>query len=379
MSLNAKTQLGILGGGQLGRMLLQAGIDFDLQFNMLDPDEAAPCANIAHHFVQGDLGDYQTVVDFGQKADFITIEIEKVNTEALEELAKQGKKVYPQPHLIRMIQDKRVQKQFYKDHQIPTSEFVLIDGKEELENYKDFLPAVEKVGKDGYDGKGVQVMHTTADFDKAFDAPSLLEKLVPIEKEISIIVARNESGEISTFPAVECVYHPAHNLVDYLLAPAEIPQEVEDRAKEIAVDLVEKMDFVGLLAVEMFWDKEGQVLVNEIAPRPHNSGHQTIEGNYTSQYQQHLRALLNLPLGDTSIRQASAMINLLGEDGHTGPAYYEGIEKVTALKGVHVHLYGKAITKPFRKMGHVTILGDNKDEIVEKMNFVRQHLKVVTQ
>ncbi|MFT5917682.1 MAG: 5-(carboxyamino)imidazole ribonucleotide synthase [Flammeovirgaceae bacterium] len=379
MKAFSRTKVGVLGGGQLGRMLIQSGINFDIQFKMLDSDAQAPCAQIAQEFVHGSLMDFKTVVKFGQELDVLTIEIEKVNADALEELEKQGKKVFPQSHIIRMIQDKRLQKQFYKDNKIPTSDFVLIDSLKELDNYSDWLPAVQKLGRDGYDGRGVQMMRTPSDFKKGFEEPSLLEKMVEMEKEIAIIVSRNEAGEIKTFPAVELVYHPEHNLVDYLISPADIPAEIEQKAKEITIDLVEKLSFVGILAVELFWAKSGEILVNEIAPRPHNSGHQTIEGNYTSQYEQHLRAILNLPLGNTEIRQVSAMINILGEEGYTGKAKYVGMDEILKMEGVYPHLYGKEITKPFRKMGHVTILGKNREDVSQKIEHIRNNLKVISQ
>jgi 5-(carboxyamino)imidazole ribonucleotide synthase len=379
MKAFSRTKVGVLGGGQLGRMLIQSGINFDIQFKMLDSDAQAPCAQIAQEFVHGSLMDFKTVVKFGQELDVLTIEIEKVNADALEELEKQGKKVFPQSHIIRMIQDKRLQKQFYKDNKIPTSDFVLIDSLKELDNYSNWLPAVQKLGRDGYDGRGVQMMRTPSDFKKGFEEPSLLEKMVEMEKEIAIIVSRNEAGEIKTFPAVELVYHPEHNLVDYLISPADIPAEIEQKAKEITIDLVEKLSFVGILAVELFWAKSGEILVNEIAPRPHNSGHQTIEGNYTSQYEQHLRAILNLPLGNTEIRQVSAMINILGEEGYTGKAKYVGMDEILKMEGVYPHLYGKEITKPFRKMGHVTILGKNREDVSQKIEHIRNNLKVISQ
>ena len=377
MSLASDVKVGVLGGGQLGRMLVQSGINFNFRFKILDPDPEAPCSRIAHEFVCGPLSDYDTVMEFGKDVDVLTIEIEKVNTDALEDLSKQGVKVFPQAHLIRMIQDKRTQKQFYQQHNIPTSDFILIENKAALADHIDFLPAVQKLGKDGYDGKGVQVLRTAGDLEKGFDAPSLLEKLVDIQKELSVIVARNEKGEVDTFPLVECVYHPEHNLVDYLLSPAEVPTKIEYKAKEIAVDLVEKMDFVGLLAVEMFWDKNDNVLVNEVAPRPHNSGHHSIEGNYTSQYEQLLRAILNLPMGNTNIRESAAMLNILGEAGYTGKAKYEGMTEVLSLEDVYIHLYGKTMTKPFRKMGHVTIIGKNKKDLIQKMDVVKEKLKVI--
>jgi len=375
-SFSQQFKLGVLGGGQLGRMLVQSGIDFNIGFSIIDPDPEAPCSTLAP-FQTGKLTDYETVLKFGSDCDIITIEIENVNTSALKELAKRGKKVFPQPEVIELIQDKRVQKNFYKQHGIPTAAFILTENADDVRKNEKFLPAVNKLGKEGYDGRGVQILRTNSDLNKAFDAPGLLEKLIDFEKEISVIVARNERGEIRTFPVVEMVFHPIHNLVEFLFAPAQVSKTVEDQANEIARNVITKLDMVGLLAVEMFVTKDGKVLVNEIAPRPHNSGHQTIEANITSQYEQHLRAILNLPLGDTSQIMPGAMVNLLGEAGHSGPAKYSGFEEIMGLSGVHVHLYGKKLTKPFRKMGHVTIVDHDVESLKKKANFVKETLKVI--
>jgi len=368
--------IGILGGGQLGRMLIQSGIDYNLSFKVLDPDPEAPCKNLAD-FHAGKLTDYDTVMAFAKDCEIITIEIENVNTKALKDLAKQGKRVYPQPEAIELIQDKRSQKKFYRENGIPTAPFVLTETREDVEKHLDFIPAVHKLGKEGYDGRGVQIIKTKADLAKAFDAPGVLEELVDFEKEISVIVARTTTGEVKTFPPVEMVFHPIHNLVEYLFSPAEITEKVAHAADRIARSVIEKLDLVGLLAVEMFVTKSGDVLVNEVAPRPHNSGHQTIEANATSQYEQHLRAITGLPLGSTEVLIPSAMVNLLGSDGFTGPACYEGFEEVVNVPGVHVHLYGKKNTKPFRKMGHVTIVDYDVDSLKEKANFVKNTLKVI--
>jgi 5-(carboxyamino)imidazole ribonucleotide synthase len=369
-------KLGILGGGQLGRMLIQSGIDFNINFAVLDPDPQAPCHQIAE-FSCGNLTDYDTVIMFGQSCDLITIEIENVNTAALKDLVRQGKKVFPQPELIELIQDKRLQKQFYKEKGIPTADFILMTNKEEVIKNKNFLPAVNKLGKEGYDGRGVQVLRDEKDLSKAFDAPGLLEKLIDFDREIAVIVARNEKGEIASFPAVEMAFHPEANLVEYLFAPAQISNPISDEAQRIAKWVIEELRLVGLLAVELFVTKDGKVLVNEIAPRPHNSGHQTIEANVTSQYEQHLRAILNLPLGDTQTLIPSAMVNLLGEEGYSGLAQYKGFEEVAAMAGVHVHLYGKKMTKPFRKMGHVTIVDADRESLKKKARFVKDTLKVI--
>ncbi|HEX6893263.1 MAG TPA: 5-(carboxyamino)imidazole ribonucleotide synthase [Chryseolinea sp.] len=376
-SFQSDFKLGILGGGQLGRMLIQSGIDYNVPFSVLDPDAHAPCSTLAE-FHHGKLTDFDTVMKFGAACDIITIEIENVNTAALKELAKMGKKVFPQPEVIELIQDKRTQKIFYRDCNIPTAEFILVENSNDVRKREDYLPAVNKLGREGYDGRGVQILRSRADLDKAFDAPGLVERLIDFEKEISVIVARNAHNDIKAFPAVEMVFHPEQNLVEYLFAPAEISKSVESEADQIARTIIQELNMVGLLAVEMFVTKEGNVLVNEIAPRPHNSGHQTIEANVTSQYEQHLRAILGLPLGDTSLILPSAMVNLLGEPGYMGPAIYHGFEEVVKLPGVHVHLYGKQITKPFRKMGHVTIVDADITALKQKTNFVKQTLKVIS-
>lgn len=368
--------LGILGGGQLGRMLIQSGIDLNISFSVLDPDANAPCHQLAP-FQTGKLTDYDTVIQFGKNCDLITIEIENVNTKALAELEKRGKKVFPQPSIIELIQDKRLQKQFYVDNEIPTAEFILTENKSEVLKHGSFLPAVNKVGKEGYDGRGVQMLRKEEDFEKAFDAPGLLEKLIDFDKEIAIIVAKNEKGDIVSYPPVEMAFHPEKNLVEYLFAPADLNKIIQQKADQIARKVIERLGLIGILAVEMFVTKEGEVLVNEVAPRPHNSGHHTIEANETSQYEQHLRAILNQPLGCTRMRSPSAMVNLLGEDRFTGEAKYEGLEKVLAIGGVHVHLYGKKITKPFRKMGHVTIVDNDMESLRKKANFVKDNLKVI--
>lgn len=370
-------KIGILGGGQLGRMLVKAGMDYSFEFKAMDPDAQAPIRKYIHNFTQGKLTDFDKVVDWGKDCNLITIEIENVNVEALKELEKKGVTVYPQPHIIELIKDKSRQKQFYKDHGIPTAPFELVSNKEEVLTLSHDLPFVNKLAKEGYDGRGVQVVRTQDDLKNVFDAPGIVEDLIPFEKEISVIVARNTVGETKTYPVVEMVFHPEHNLVEYLFAPAEITERIEKRAKHIAVEIIEKLDMVGLLAVEMFVTQEGEVLVNEVAPRPHNSGHQTIEANITSQYEQHLRAVLGLPLGDTNSLTPSAMVNLLGQAGYEGPAKYKELEQVMGISGVHVHIYGKALTRPFRKMGHVTITDTDTQELKRKANFVKDTLKVI--
>lgn len=371
-------KIGVLGGGQLGKMLYQPALDLDLNIHFMDPAADAPCSKISPQFRVGDIGDYEAVHAFGQNVDVITIEIEKVNTEALKALEAEGKRVYPQPNIIELIQDKRKQKAFYKEKGIPTSDFILTDSKEEVKAKATEFPVVNKVGKGGYDGRGVQVLRSADDLDKAFEEPSLLESFVPFQKELAVIVARNPSGEIKAFPPVEMVFHPEHNLVEYLLAPAMVPHAIADKATKVAHDVIEALDMVGLLAVEMFLTKEGEILVNEVAPRPHNSGHQSIESNFTSQYEQCLRAILDLPLGDTRTMMTSAMINVLGEDGFTGPAYYQGLEELMQIPGAHLHLYGKSDTKPFRKMGHITLTNPYMPDLLQNIEKIKNSLKVKT-
>ncbi|RYU97191.1 5-(carboxyamino)imidazole ribonucleotide synthase [Emticicia agri] len=372
-----RKKLGILGGGQLGRMLIQAAIDFDLTIKTLDPDSDAPCKYISHEFVVGSLNDYDTVMAFAQDCDIVTIEIENVSIEALEALEKQGKAVFPQPSVLRIIKDKRVQKQFYQQQNLPTAEFILTDNQEHTRSFENFLPAVHKLGQGGYDGKGVQILRSADDFRKAFDQPGVLEKMIDFEKELAVIVARNQEGETKTFPVVEMVFHPEANLVEYLFSPANISKETEQKADAIAIQIANALGITGLLAVEMFLTKDGQILINEVAPRPHNSGHQSIRANDVSQFEQHLRAILNLPLGSTKAHSKAAMVNLLGEEGYAGEAVYQGMDEVLAVEGVHPFLYGKRFTKPFRKMGHITIIDQNFEKLKEKVIFVKEKLKVI--
>ena len=366
-------KIGVLGGGQLGRMLIQEAINLNLHIHIMDPDQNAPCASIAQTFTCAAITDFDAVMEFGKDKNLITVEIENVNIEALEMLEKSGVQVYPQPHVLKVIKDKGTQKQFYKKNGIPTSPFVIFDSAQELKNASIELPAVQKLRTGGYDGKGVQILK---DAKSSFDAPHLIENLIDFEKEISIIVARNDKGQISTFPSVECEFNPEAHLVEFLFSPAEISQEIEKKAKEIAADLIEKIDMVGILAVEMFLTKSGDILVNEIAPRPHNSGHHTIECCETSQFAQHLRAILSLPLGSTALIQPGAMINLLGEKGHTGTAIYGGLSDLLDHDNVFPHLYGKEQTKPFRKMGHITITGKTLKEVKETAEKIKNIIQI---
>lgn len=371
-------KVGIVGGGQLGRMLIQAATDWNLEIHILDPDENAPCKDIANRFVVAERTDADAVFEFGKDLDVVTIEIENVSVEGLQRLADIGVDVYPQPSVIQTIKDKRLQKQFYLDNDIPTSPFILTENKAEVEANVRFLPAFQKLGTGGYDGQGVQQLAGKADLAKAFDAPSLLEKAVDIEKEISVIAARNKDGEVVTFPTTEMVFDPKYNLVDYLLSPAQVSPLIAAQAEAIAEKVILAYDMVGILAIEMFLTKDGNILVNEVAPRPHNSGHQTIEGNFTSQFQQHLRAILNLPLGNTAIRTQSAMVNVIGADGYKGDAHYDGVENLFDIEDTYLHLYGKKLTKPGRKMGHITILEDDLEALKAKIETVKAALVVKT-
>lgn len=366
-------KIGVLGGGQLGRMLIQEAIDLDIHLHMMDPDPNAPCSSIAHSFTCGSITDYESVIEFGKDKHLVTVEIENVNIEALETLEEKGVKVFPQPRVLRTIKDKGIQKQFYTDFGIPTAPFKLYENANDIKDADINYPVIQKMRTGGYDGKGVQLLKQPED---SFDAPNLCESLIDFDKELSIIVARNENGDVQCFPSVECEFNPEANLVEYLFSPANISQEITSKANSIAKDLIQKLDMIGLLAVEFFLCKNGDLLVNEIAPRPHNSGHHTIECCNTSQYAQHLRSILNLPLGDTRLLNPGAMINILGEKGFTGPAIYEGLEKILKLPGVHPHIYGKTDTKPFRKMGHVTITGDTLIEVKNIAEKVKESINV---
>jgi 5-(carboxyamino)imidazole ribonucleotide synthase len=371
-------RLGILGGGQLGRMFIQEAINYNLGVHIMDGDPGAPSAEICASFTIGDINDYKQVVRFGSHMDTLSVEIENVNIEALYALEEKGVKVFPQPRVLEIIKDKGLQKQFYRDHGIPTAEFECIDPETDPANFLEKLPFVTKLRTGGYDGRGVEIIRRAEDLVRMFDAPALIEELVPYTKELSVIVARNARGETAVYPTVECEFNEA-NLVAYLFSPAEISPETEAKARKVAIDVITALDMIGILAVEMFLTAEGEILVNEIAPRPHNSGHHTIECNVTSQFEQHLRAVLNLPLGNTEAIRAGAMLNLLGERGYEGPAIYEGIERVMALDNVHLHLYGKEQTRFNRKMGHVTVTGKNMDEVRATVSKIKGQIRIISE
>ncbi len=375
-------KLGILGGGQLGKMILTETRRYDIQTKVMDPSPLAPCRFGSNTFVEGDLNDEQKVLEFGADCDVLTIEIEGVNTKALKQLRDKGVKVFPKPETLELIKDKREQKSFYENNHIPTSSFIRFENKEEMfeliAKNKLEIPFVWKAATGGYDGRGVQIVRSKEDLENLPSQPGLIEDLVDFEKELAIIVARSENGESKSFPLVEMDFHPVANQVEFVFSPSLISQEIKDKASRLVEDLVEKLDHVGLLAVEMFLTKTGDILINEVAPRVHNSGHLSIEGNTTSQFEQHLRAVLDLPLGDTAVVKPSVMINLTGEEGYSGPVFYEGLETIMAVSGVYVHLYGKAETRPFRKMGHITVTANTLEEARTIAKKVKDTIKVIS-
>ncbi|MBK9640995.1 MAG: 5-(carboxyamino)imidazole ribonucleotide synthase [Saprospiraceae bacterium] len=376
----SEKKIGFLGAGQLGKMLAQEASKLDLELHFLDKSKDYPAGKVSRFLTEGDFNNYDDVLNFGRSVDVLSIEIEQVNTEALGQLQLEGVKVFPQPEIIRLIQDKGLQKQFLLTHGIPTAPFTLFDSTDSIVSMVQTgmikFPFVQKLRKGGYDGKGVEIIRSFEDFPKLMEGPSLVEEMADIVKEISIITVRNEHGEIRNYPAVEMLFHPSANLVEYLLCPAEIPEQVLVHANRLALELTEQLSIVGLLAIEMFVLKDGHIWINEMAPRPHNSGHHTLDNGATSQFENHLRAILDLPLGPTEGEPWSIMVNLLGAENFSGPAVYEGLEDCLAIPGVHIHLYGKEETRPHRKMGHVTITDKNLASCREKANFVQQTLKV---
>lgn len=369
-------KIGVLGGGQLGRMFIQEAINWNVGIHCLDSDRNAPCKDLATTMTFGSLMDPEAVYQFGKDKDVVTIEIEHVSIPGLQRLEADGIAVYPSSALLETIQDKGLQKEFYLKHGIPTSPFSTLNSGLDLQQSD--LPCVLKMRKGGYDGKGVQIIKNLADIDPAFNTPCIKEELVSFEKEISVIVARNAAGQVKSYPVVDMEFNDEANLVEFLFSPSKLADSIRQEAREIAEKVATEMNLVGILAVEMFLLQNGELLVNEAAPRPHNSGHQTIEGNTTSQYQQLLRALLNLELGDTKITQPSVMVNILGEANHTGDAHYQGIQELIATPDVFIHLYGKKETKPFRKMGHFTVLNPELEEAKKIASQLKNTLKVIT-
>ena len=373
--------LGILGGGQLGKMLLTETRKFDITTKVLDPSADAPCRIACNTFVQGSLTDFDTVYRFGKEIDVLTIEIENVNVDALKKLQSEGVKVYPTPQTIELIQNKATQKQFYATHNIPTAPFHRFESLTNLQqavtNEQITLPFVWKSARFGYDGNGVKIVRQLPDLSLLPEGECIAENLVPFAKELAVIVARNVSGEATTYPVVEMEFHPEANQVEYVLCPARISEEIAQKARAIAVQVAEAFQVVGLLGVELFLTAEGEVLVNEVAPRPHNSGHYSIEAAYTNQFEQHLRAILDLPLGNTDSKVAGVMVNLVGAEGYQGDVIYENIEQILAMEGVTPHIYGKRETRPFRKMGHVTIVNKDIEKARTIAEKVKQTIKVI--
>jgi 5-(carboxyamino)imidazole ribonucleotide synthase len=370
-------KVGILGGGQLGRMLLQAATNYVAETHVLENDPACPAAHLCHRFVQGDIKDFDTVYNFGKGLDALTIEIEAVNVDALEKLESEGVRIYPKPSAIRTIKNKIRQKEFYHENEIPTSAFIVTPDRAALSEHVSFLPAVHKIGEGGYDGKGVQVIRSEKELESGFDAPAVLEKMVNIRMEIAVIVAVNDAGDATIYPPTEMLVDPVLNLLDYQVCPADIPQRVLWKAEAIALKVARDLKSPGLFAIELFVNKDDEVLVNETAPRVHNSGHHTIEAHYSSQYDMLWRIILGYPFGNTAAILPSAIVNILGAEGHSGEAVYEGLEDVLKIDNAFVHLYGKKETKPGRKMGHVTVMSKDRADLVHKAHKIRQTLKVV--
>lgn len=375
-------KLGVLGGGQLGRMLLAETQKFDIYTCIMDSSLEVPCAQICNEFIVGDLLDFDAVYNFGKKVDLLTIEIENVNIDALDKLAAEGLTINPKPSTLRIIQNKAIQKQFYTDHKIPTAPFTHFYSLEELQHSFESgilkFPFVWKAARFGYDGTGVKIVRTFKDLAYLTNSECITEQLIPFKNELAVIVARNESGEIKTYPVVEMEFHPEANQVEYVICPARIDASIAKKAQEIALQVADSFDFVGLLAVEMFLTNADEILVNEVAPRTHNSGHYSIEASYTNQFEQHLRSILNLPLGNTESKVAGIMVNLVGEEGFAGDVIYKNIENIIQIDGVTPHIYGKKQTKPFRKMGHVTIVDTDIDKARKTAQKVKETIRVIS-
>ncbi len=373
--------LGILGGGQLGKMLLYTTRKWDVKTSVLDPSDEAPCKIAANYFEQGSLTDFDTVYNFGKKVDVLTIEIEHVNIDALKRLQKEGVEIHPKPEMLEIIQNKGVQKQFYIDNDIPTAPFTKFNNLDELkvavENNSQSLPFVWKSTQFGYDGMGVSVIKLTEQLESLAEGECIAEELIPFKNELAVIVATNNSGESVSYPVVEMEFHPTANQVEYVICPARIDEKIAEKARIIAIDTAKKLGSTGLLAVEMFQTQDDEIIINEVAPRPHNSGHYSIEASYTSQYEQHVRAVLDLPLGKTDSKVGAVMVNLVGEENYTGQVVYDGINEILGMPGVTPHIYGKKETRPFRKMGHVTVVDDNIEEARKVAEQVKKTIKVI--
>jgi 5-(carboxyamino)imidazole ribonucleotide synthase len=380
--VTSEVKLGIIAGGQLGKMLVLSASNWNVKTYVLDKDEHCPASTSCTFFYKGDQLNFNDVYNFGRLVDVLTLELENVNIDALKKLKNEGKRIYPDPDKLAIIQDKGLQKQFFEKIKVLSSSFKLFESKQDIidtiENGNLSFPFVQKLRKGGYDGRGVSIIRSKDDLITLLDGASVVEELIDIDKEISAIAARNERGEVRCHPTVEMEFNPTANLVEKLICPSTLPGEIENEAEEIAINIITELNLYGLLAVEMFVDKNNKIWVNEIAPRTHNSGHHTIESAITSQFEQQLRAVFNLPLGSTKLKMPAVMINLLGEPGYEGKVRYEGLTECLAVEGVKIHLYGKKTTKPFRKMGHVTMLAPTVDEAKSKADFVKQKLKVVS-
>jgi len=370
-------KVGILGGGQLGRMLLQAAANYPVETHVLENDDECPAAHLCRFFVKGSIKDYDAVYNFGKTLDAITIEIENVNIDALEKLEQEGVKVYPKPSVLRIIKNKVTQKKFYSEFSIRTAEYAILHNKNEIASHSHLIPAVQKLAEGGYDGRGVEIIEKLSDAGKGFDAESVLEKKVKIKKEIAQIVAVDANGRTALYPPVEMVFNKDLNLLDYQICPAGIPQSILWKIEAIASSVVRNFDSPGLFAVELFIDENDDVLVNETAPRVHNSGHHTIEAHYSSQFDMLWRIILGYPLGNTNAMLSSAMVNIIGSEGYSGDAIYEGLEEVLQIDNAFIHIYSKRQTKPGRKMGHITLLSNDKGDLVHKANKIKQTLKVI--
>ena len=379
---SSQFKLGILGGGQLGKMILYETRKWDVQTKVMDPSSEAPCKIACNEFVQGDLMDAPFVEKFGEDVDILTIEIENVSVPALEKLEEKGTTVYPQSHVLKTIQNKARQKLFYRDHGIPTSEFTRFaytsEIPESISNGGLSFPFVWKSAQFGYDGQGVKIVRTEEDLKELPNVECIAEALVNFKNELAVIVARSATGETKTYPVVEMEFHPEANQVEYVLCPARIDAQVAQRAQEVALQVSEALEHVGLLAVELFQTQEDEILVNEVAPRPHNSGHYSIEASYTNQFEQHLRCILGLPLGKTESKVAGVMVNLVGAEGYTGDVVYENLAEILGMEGVTPHIYGKKQTRPFRKMGHVTIIDENMEKARAVAQVVKEKIKVIS-
>jgi len=371
-------KLGILGGGQLGKMLLTETQKFDIYTSILDESHEAPCAQICNEFHLGNLMDFDTVYNFGKKVNLLTIEIEHVNIEALIKLEKEGLEIYPQPHVLQIIQHKGRQKDFFVKNNIPTSPHKRFSSLNELKNDTLSFPFVWKSAQFGYDGTGVKIVRNQNDLNLLNDTDCIIEELIPFKNELAVIVARNKNGEIKTYPVVEMEFHPEANQVEYVICPARISDEIAEKAKNVALKTAKSFEHIGLLAVELFQTEDDEILVNEVAPRTHNSGHYSIEASYTNQFEQHIRSILNLPLGNTDSKVAGIMVNLVGEEGFSGDVVYENMEEILKIDGVTPHIYGKKQTRPFRKMGHVTIVNNSLTEARKIAEIVKKTIRVIS-